>query len=477
MSNGLRQLFSYPLMSAIAQRRTRRIARGVSVNAGPLSHQSTNQPAPLSPIEEAVLVVSTGLTGVTAHDGPLVMKNGQPELGTPFLNVLGRSASSPDNAQATSFFLVNDEGTFLIRRPSQLKDEAILRSLPPKWEDWSERDWLDLAAAMRVKLYDTRLDFPRRYPFYLGWNKQISNQPGTTLLLPVVDVTRAFINILLILLSEPDGERPVFVDDWQPFRPKDPQDLAAWLAVNLGLVDKKVPYQPIGGIARVRSGFLNPDINIPLGLAHTVRVDYEAYFLLQNLMLIAQGMGLGGWIHASVFPPHIFKRDESQGWFGLGFRMHTPEKDWQHHWPPVPSTQPNPVGIDGVLEGLCPPYVTSMDDAVDRVLEEKYGASGTYGDASIFGRSYREPARGEQYLAQASHYSKEAVAYTKEVCNYIVDTYGRFPAHVDAFHLPGIWLQCSHLELEYYRNFYAPSFTARQQAMEGAWEPGEKAPD
>lgn len=465
---GLRELFAYPLMSAIAERRTRRIARGVSVNAGPLSHASQNAPAPLSPLEEAVLIVSTGLTGVTAHDGPLVMPGGGPELGTPFLNVLGRSASSADNAQATTFFLINDEGTWLIRKPTAV-DPDLLRDLPRRWETWGEPEWLALASAMKLKLHDTRLDFPRRYPFYLGWNKQISNRPGTTIFLPVVDCTRALINILLILLSEPDGERPVFVDDWQEFRPKSPEDLAAWLAVKLGFVDQEVPYQPIGGIARVRSGFLNPAINIPLGLAHTMRVDYEAFFLLQNLMLIGQGMGLGGWIHASVFPPYIFQRDPAKGWFGLGFRFHRPEKTWPHRWPPVPSTQPNPVGIDGVLEGLCPPYVADMDEAVDRVLEEKYGAGGTYGDRATFARSYREPALADRFLSQASHYSDEAIAYTKEICRYLVDTYGRFPAHVDAFYLPGVWLQFSHLELEYYRKLYAPSFYARQEALDGAW--------
>ena len=62
-----------------------------------------------------------------------------------------------------------------------------------------------------------------------------------------------------------------------------------------------------------------------------------------------------------------------------------------------------------------------------------------------------------------SHYSPETVKYTKEICNYIWDTYGRFPAHTDAFHAPGIWLQFSHLEMEYYQKFYNPELFARQQ--------------
>jgi len=92
---------------------------------------------------------------------------------------------------------------------------------------------------------------------------------------------------------------------------------------------------------------------------------------------------LGGWIHASAFSPWVLQRNPDKREFGLGFRMHEPKKKWLH-WPPLPSTQPNPVGIDGVLEGLCPPYVASMNDAVDAVVADKYGPQGTYGDAQTF---------------------------------------------------------------------------------------------
>ena len=59
--------------------------------------------------------------------------------------------------------------------------------------------------------------------------------------------------------------------------------------------------------------------------------------------------------------------------------MQQPKKEWKH-WPPLPSTIDNPIGIDGVLESVTPPYVKSMDAAVDQILEEKYGPAGTYGE-------------------------------------------------------------------------------------------------
>src|SRR5262249_18904871 len=223
---GLSSLLQYPLMSALAERRTRRIAQGVSLLAGPLSHTSANAPKPLTPLEEAILIVSTGLTGPVMHDGPLKKPDGGDELGSPFDHVIGKTASSPDNAHATSFFLINDRGVFLIKTPKDQEALALLGSLPPTWDKWTEDDWLRVARAVTVQVSDRRLDFPREFPYYLGWNKQTSNVPGSTILFPVVDCTRQYINGLLTVLAEPDGQRPVFIDDWQPFVPADAVEAA-----------------------------------------------------------------------------------------------------------------------------------------------------------------------------------------------------------------------------------------------------------
>ena len=161
--------------------------------------------------------------------------------------------------------------------------------------------------------------------------------------------------------------------------------------------------------------------------------------------------------------PYIWQRDPEAGVLGLGFREHggvDPGERWRR-WPPVPGSQPNYVGIDGVLEGLCPPYVTDMDAAVDQVLEEKFGAGGVYADLEVFGQAYRDRSEAERYVRAAAHPTHETIGYVKEICRYIVDTYGRFPAHSDAFHLPGIWVQFSHLEIEYYERFAAPGHAQR----------------
>jgi hypothetical protein len=469
---GLADLFSYPVASCLQDRRTRRVAQGVSISAGDaLSYESANEPSPLTPLEQAILIASTGPTGAVMHDGPLDKPNGAPELGTPFQHVTGRAASSADNCQATSLFMIDDEAIWLIERPRERAAIDLFREIPLRWEDRTEDDWLAYANAVKRKVHDGRFEFPREWPYYLGWNAQHSNAPGTTCFLPVVDNTRQYINAILILLSEPHGKVPLFIDDWRPFRPRGAVEWVAWLASKIGMIDP-IPYQPIGGLARARGGFATPDSPAPLGSVGELRTEQEAYFLMQNLMLMGEALRLGGWVHGAPMIPGIWRRDAEKGHLGLGFREHRakpPPSRWRR-WPPVPASQPNFVGIDGVLEGLCPPYVTDMDAAVDQVIEEKFSAGGPYGSAEIFGQAYRDPAIAQGYLDRAQPHPPEAVAYTKEICRYLVETYGRFPAHTDAFYLPGTWVQFSHLEVEYYERFGRPGFARRAAEGKDIWE-------
>jgi hypothetical protein len=464
---GLAALQSYPLLQAIHERRTRRVARGLTIHAGALTHESCNAPHPLEPLEEAVLICSTGLTGVVMHDGPLKKPSGAPEdLGSMFSNILARSGPSADNAQATSLFMINDTGIWLLRRLRGKEAATLIDSLPRSWLDWREDDWLRAAAAVKVKIHDSRIAFPREFPYYIGWNKQFSNVPATTLFLPVVDCTRQYINILLIVLSEPEGQRPLFVDDWQPFRPRSWKDWKAWVGQWLGL-GPKIPYQPIGGIERVTAGFVNPNIIVPLGAGYAMRTDYELFFLLQNLMLMGQAMGLGAWGHGSIWPSYILQRDQAKGWLGLGFRHVQPKAGAP--WAPIPASQHNPVGLDGVLEGLVPPYVGSMEEAVDIVLDEKYGPEGIFTEPSLVGRAYRDPRDAEMFLRLQNRHPPEAIRYAKQIATYIYETYGRFPAHIDAFYTPGFWVQFHHLELEYYERFFDPFLWRNQATHDDTW--------
>jgi hypothetical protein len=435
-SEGFGNALRYPLFEAIFQRRSRRIAKGIGeVNAGSHSYKSVQEPQPLSPLEEAVLIATTGVTGVNLPDRPFEDDQKRPILGTPNLSFTGRAAGSTDNAQATSFFLINDKGTYFLRR---LKPEELRPEAPATPGEMIRR-----AELAKVRVLDRRLDFPRRFPYYLDSNRFLSNLPGSTIMLPVVDMTRQYINALMYLLTEPDGSRPVFVDD-------------------------RNFYLPAGVKRWVKNGFLNKDLKLSLGALGTMRTHIEAELLLQNLMLALQAMGLGGWIHAAIGPPyllgHPYFAHETKG---LAFRHVIPA------WSPfeilrwgsfLPAIRANPVGLDGVIEGMCPPYLKDMSAAVDAVIAEKRRL---YDDRTFFSQTFRE--RGDLFCREVPFYKPEVIECTKDICNYIHETHGRFPAHTDAIFVPGVWLQAHHLDLEYYDHLFGGGYTETQAHHQARW--------
>jgi hypothetical protein len=426
---GFDEMSRYPLFEALFKRRSRRISLGIqSVPAGSNSYSSTAKPHPLSELEEAVLIAAVGMTGLTFPDRPFESPTGEKILGTPNLNFPGRAAGSTDNCQATHFFLFNDTGTYFLKRLETIDpDEPITPDL-----------LVQRARECKVKIFDQRPDFPREFPYYLDSNRFLSNVPGSTVLFPVVDMTRQYINALMYLLTEPDGYRPAFLDD-------------------------RNFYLPAGVGKWIRSGFLNKEIKLPLGVLGTMRTQIEAELLLQNLILMLQAMGLGGWIHASVAPTKLLP--------ALGFHYVTPPYRWLDffRWGTIHTeARSHPVGLVPHIQGMCPPYYKSMADAVQAVVDSKYRAGGTYGDDAYFRRIFQGD-RGPKYLAEVPHYKDEVVACTKDICTYIYERHGRFPAHCDAMFAPGVWLQAHHLDLNYYDTLFKGGYTETQREHQRRW--------
>ena len=443
---GLEHLLQYSLLEALFRRRSRRISKGLpSVLAGSLTYKSTQVPQPLSPLEEAMLIVATGVTGLTMPDQPFKTELGKDLVGTPMLAISGRSASSADNAQSTHFFMINDSGTYLLKTPSD--------GIPPRLssDGLDTQALIDYAERCKVKVLDKRLDFPRQFPYYFGRNRYVSNVPGSTLLIPVVDMTRQYINQFMYLLCQDDGHRPVFIDDWNFYR--------------------------LAGVKKwVKNGFLNPEHKVPIGLANTFRIHVESDLLVQNLLLLIQAMGLGGWVHAAFSGPYLLGSPDfsAESGPGLGFRYLTPNKFWRKLLKPItplPAWQPNPVGLDGLLEGFCPPYYPDMPAAVDALLRRKYGPSGVYRDQATFDQIFK-PGLAARFLEEVPHYSPETIECCKDVCSYIYNTYGRFPAHVDAMYVPGVWVQAHHLDLNYYDEWFRNGYTDTQANHEARWHGG-----
>jgi len=61
------------------------------------------------------------------------------------------------------------------------------------------------------------------------------------------------------------------------------------------------------------------------------------------------------------------------------------------------------------------------------------------------------------------------VACARDICEYIHQTHGRFPAHVDALFVPGVWIQVSHPDTEYYDRYFRNGLTGVQRAHFDHW--------
>ncbi|MEA2986958.1 MAG: hypothetical protein QOD94_3212, partial [Alphaproteobacteria bacterium] len=241
---------------------------------------------------------------------------------------------------------------------------------------------------------------------------------------------RQYINGLMYLVTEEPGHRPYIIDD-------------------------RNFYLPAGVRKWARKGFLNKEIKLTLGLIGTFRSETEALLLLQNAMLVTEAMGLGGWIHATMAPPfmlgHPMFKDRLNG-KGLGVTYAVPRFglfDILRWGTFLPKVRANPVGFRDLIRCMCPPNHRNMSEAVDALVEMKYGASGTYSDRAYFARIYKGTF-GDQYVKTVPKFTTETIRCVKDICNYIYDTHGRFPAHHDAIYVPGVWLQAHHLDTEYY---------------------------
>jgi hypothetical protein len=430
---GLNSARAYSLWDAIFGRRSRRVAAGASFRSGTFSFQSKLQPQPLSKLEEAMLIASTGLTGLAFADNPYQTTAGAPLLGTPLIETSGRSAGSPDNAQSTHFFMWNDEGTYLLKSPPPGGPRPDVRTM-------SGDALIAYAETCKVKVQDGRLDFPRTFPTYASGNRYVSNVPGSTMFVPVTEVTRQYINGLFYVLAQEPGQRPVFLDDFNLFA-------------------------PCGCEKWVLSGFLNKNIPIPLSIYAKGRTEYESILLLQNLALVSQSMGLGGWIHAA-FAPQILLGGYPEIGPGLRFRFETPKGIPLPR--PYPAALPNPVGLDGVLQSYAPPYFKDTDAAIDAILAEKYGPHGLYHDQATAAPGMK-PDSAAAFVREASHVDPEIVEVVRAICRYIWQTYGRFPAHCHAIDSAGIWMQCHHIDPEFYEQHFTEPYSSTQAAHTKAW--------
>lgn len=438
-------LARYPLLEALIERRSRRFGGGMSLNGGPLAYHSRCAPEPLGLEEEAALAFAgCGVTGFALAELPY--ESGElPEAGggNIMVHLIGRTVASGDAVHAVALFVINDEGAWMLKRPQDYPRNEILALS----EAAREHRLVALYEKSRVRIADGRPDVPRKLPFVMPFNKWSANVPGTTYFLPVAELSGFYINILLSAFSEEFGY--FVVDERDRFRPPG-----------------------IAKFARSKGGHLHDDPRegrfATIGLLETWLYEFAAIEqggMLQNLGLMTQALGLGGFAH---FAAHPFI------WFqALGFRMQ--EIPFSHTIGagrvtkrilkalnrdlPVPTAVGLERGGEVLIKPFCPPYYRNMEEAVLAFVDYKRAwGSGTHrdgGDAT----GWREGARVQ---AGIPNYSDAAINATISYCEYVHNRYGRFPANSGPFRTV-LAYQAHHLDPDFYDRFYRPEALTETQ--------------
>lgn len=402
----LADVWDYPLGRAIAGRRSRRFGVGMEMPGGPMAFKSRHDPFPLSKPEQSLLICAS--SGVTGWSFGVPYTTGTPDSHASYaLRLSGRALPTGAGVGTPELFYTDDDGIYLVKT----RDLAPVIEQPAEGID-------ELGAMMRqveeatVRLSDRRLQLPRQAPHISEHNLWNGNFPGTTLFMPVTDLSEhLFSSLTMRLISG------YYVYD----------DMAKRPAGNLE------PY--------VRSGFLSKDKPAALSL-----IEQNLFVtgvgaitpMAHNMMLAMQAIGLGGWMFTGIAAHSAMGAFDTPEFGSLGFRYHRDER-WN---------APNPVGLDGHYEGICPPYYPDMRAAAREIARRKFGEGGTYDPQTDGPFVDNRLVKGS-----VAPYSDEFVECLGEIAQYIYDTYGKFPGTAPTM-LMGIYVQAQHIDLEFYDAHY-----------------------
>jgi hypothetical protein len=403
----LASLLDFPLFHALLGRRARRFGLGMEIPSGPLAYRSEQAPLPLSELEQTILVAAA--TGVSGWTFGVPFTPRKPHSHAEFtLRFTGRTAPTAAGLGTPALFYTDDDGCWCVRTRD-------VRATAMQALEGGETGFEDVLAVCRestVRVRDGRLDVPSEPPHILPPNLWWANTPGSTLFMPVGDASEECLGILALMLRH--GVMVVDADTGEPAGDLEP-------FVRSGLLDpaKRFPLQE-----------LLADVNDSLCL--------ELAFMGHNIVLVLQALGLGGLYFNGMDGLTALGASAADGIAGLGFRIVEDER-----W-----ITPNVVGLDGVYEGLCPPYVPDMRAAVEKFVERKFGRGGAY-DPDEPG-PWRESAAVK---ASVSPYDPDFVDCMAEVAQYLYDKHGKFPGTRSTIMLPG-FVQAQHIDTGFYDRHY-----------------------
>jgi hypothetical protein len=403
-------LTEFPLFDAIAGRRARRFGLGMEVPSGPLAFRSAAEPMPLTERERSILVAAG--TGVTGWSFGVPFGPDRPSEHAHYTQrFTGRTTPTAAGIGTPMLFATDDSGTYLTNTRDLLPSRPL--------EMGGSRDdalgaMVETVRAHTIRLSERRLDLPAAAPHMLEPNLWMANAPGSTLFMPVGDASEQVLGLMAMAL----GNGNVLVDD--------------------------AAGRPAGDLARfIRSGLLQEGKRVPLSVLQQMAYEAniaELAFIGHNIVLTMQAMGLGGLYFNGLNRWSILGAFNESGIDGLKFRF-VHDSRWM---------LPNPVGLDGHFEALCPPYVSNMREAVDIFVQRKFGPEGAY-DPGTPG-AWKDAKTVKKGVTP---YSEEFIDCMGEVAQYVFDTYGKFPNTFTTMVLPG-YVQAVHLDTDFYDTHYQP---------------------
>ena len=411
---GLREAIRFPLVEALLGRRSRRFALGCKIPDGPTAYASQEKSLPLSDLEQMLLLTSvagnTGWQNLIPHSPSYA-----PDIPNYSAAAGGRTFPSAAGFHTTEFFFTDDHGTYFF----PTRDAPSLST--PDGDGQIDLQRFLQAHRERIKsLSNERLGLPPTPEHLEMHNAWCANCPGSTLIIPVADAAQHHLANLCYLVQN-----------------------------GICLYDD-VAGSSIPGIEQF-DDVVDVKKSYPLSVAEQMtlaEVSVEVSTACYAGTLMLQALGLGGWTFSGLNPFSVLGASGDPGVPGLGFRH-----DLDERWP-----LPNVTGLKGVFEGLCPPHVPDMHEAVKRLVARKFGPGGPYHTDTP--GPYRDDRRVRSSGQWHSERFQKCVATTAQ---YIYDRYGRFPATFSSM-FTMMYLQAHHLELGYYDAHFGPGAYLRTHA-------------
>ena len=412
---GLESALGYPLFQSIFDRKSRRVGWGMTVDSEVIEYSSPHPAVPLSELEEALLVMAaTGLNGLALAD--MDPKRGMSTI----VQWTNRTWPSACSNHGTELFWSNDDGLWWLDIFKMVPEPGEISTLSGKGFE-AQAEWIvELYRRGRVQLHEGRAPLPTTLPGLFDFNQWNANKPGTTLFVPITNMTMEYINVLFIYLARSYG---------------------------FNIIDERNGGRSAGLDEFVKTGRIREERVMTMAELEARILSMmvvEQGFICQNLNLALQALGLGGWTFTGYLPKFVMGGGDVEG---LGFRFETARDG---------STFA--VGRDGYLEGFTPPYYADMHEAVDAFMAMKWAAL----DPDV-PKPYRDQAMNETFTGAIPRPHPDTVECVKAYCQYVWDTYGRFPLTIDPMY-QRLTTQAQHIDCGFYDEYYPPGAYSEQHA-------------